>query len=479
MGVTVVGQRRTLVRRTLLVLGFVAAFVWPGYVANWLFPLSEGFFASKFTNEWQSLQPPCMPLKEYNKPSERFWQFYGYSYNEPLNEKTLSSILEISNTQQRTLTEVHALAMGALGDQSSLFAKYKAYWKNKEPSKGIVYVSGPGYYWLTMLSIKYIRGVLMDGIPIQVFVPYKRNEDQHCNKMQMVFTNVECVYFDQHLSQSAMDSLSGYQYKSLALLMSKFTDTLVLDSDNIPLVQPSTMFNSKEYREHGMVSWPDFWKRSTNYKFYEMAGIPNSGPTIMSSPSVEAGQIMVNKRSHLKTVLLAHFYNVWGPQYFYPIFNQGFPGQGDKDTFYLASRVSGEGSYLMTGIKAKSFGYKDRQGLYHGQGIIQPSPDADDIKFWFLHLNEPKLLVDKLIRDNFFAGPHRPVWTLIRYAQKDTAGEAPFKKTVGDLELKIWRLVLDLLRKDFKGFRVFSEIGNDEAADFVELRVKGLANLPK
>lgn len=469
-------HKKTLLRRTLLLSIAFSLFIWPGFLVNWLFPYNINYFANKFTSQWLNMEPPCMPLKEYSQQSEGYWQFYGYPYRESLNEKTLSNILKITHTQETILTDVHKLVMDTISDDNSLFAKYKTYWDGQKSERGIVYVSGPGYYWLTMLSIKYIRAVLMDGIPIQIFVPHKSNDDQHCNKIQMVFTNVECVYFDQHLSASVLESLNGYQYKALALLMSKFSDTLYLDSDNIPLVQPSTMFNSKEYKEHGMVSWPDFWKRSTNYKFYEMAGIKNSGPTITSTPSVEAGQIMINKKTHFKTVLLSLYYNVWGPDYFYPIFNQGFPGEGDKDTFYLASRVTGEGSYLTTGVKTKSFGYKDKQGSYHGQGIIQASPDVEDSKFWFLHLNQPKILINQMITEGFFDRGLKRVWNLIRYAQKDSSNETPFKQSVGDLELKIWKLIYDLLKKDFKGYQVFSELGNDEAADYVAQQIRVIRN---
>lgn len=471
-------HRRTFVTRLLFFVAFFALFVWPGYVINTLFPYSEGYFANKFTRQWFELGPRCMPLTDISENAQDYWQFYGYSYGETLNEKVLSNIVKVTKVQNELLTASHKLVMEtSLSEANPLFNKYANYWQSKSKEQGIAYVSGPGYYSLTMLSIKYIRDVLQDDIPIQVFVPQKSNADQKCNKMTMVFSNVECVYFNQHISSENLNKLSSYQYKSLALLLSKFTDTLLLDSDNLPLVKPSLMFSSKEYEEHGMISWPDFWKRSTNYKFYEMANIKNSGPTIMSTPSVESGQIMINKVTHLRTVLLAHYYNVWGPDYFYPLFNQGFPGQGDKDTFYLASRVTGDGSYIMTGVKTQSFGYKDKSGSYHGQGILQKSPDINDEKYWFLHLNEPKLLVDEMIENGFFQpGGLRRAWEIVRFAQKDVSHERAFRSLVGDLELKIWELFYELLKKDFKGFQVFDGIGNDEAADYVQERVRVVSN---
>lgn len=424
------------------------------------------------------LKPNCNNFTEYNTDSKSYWQYYGYQHHMQLNEESLSNILKIDNDQENEISRLHdELLNKYLSTDFKLFSNLQTSTdKHSINNKGIVYVSGKNYYWLTILSIKYIRDVLKDKTPIEIFVPIKDKHDHHCNHIMKVFSSVKCTYFSDYLSYDQINGLSGYQYKSLALLSTSFNDILYLDSDNIPIHKIDDMFNNPNYLKTGFVSWPDYWKRSTNYKFYGMSGLSGFAEPISTTPSVESGQLLINKQHHLKTLLLAYYYNYYGPAYFYPLFSQGFPGEGDKETFYLASRVVKENSYLITGHKTKSFGYKNKQGSYTGQGILQVNPN-DFNKYWFLHINYPKLDILQMYKSGFFENKSRTrYWDLIRNAQADGKEQA-FKKTLGfDYEFEIWKLMVEILQTDFKGFRLFEEIGNDEIADYVKIHLESIEN---
>lgn len=436
---------------------------------------------SKFTNLFDlTLSPNCQNFTEYNLDSKSYWQYYGFQHHMKLTHDTLSNILNVDQNQENEIKRLHhELLNNYLTPNFQPFASLENQFnKNSESrnSKGIIYVSGKKYYWLTMLSIKYIRDILKDKTPIEIFVPYKDKHDHHCNKISMVFKNVKCSYFSDYLTYNQLNKLSGYQYKSLALLLTSFNEVLYLDSDNIPIYKVEDMFQNSNYLKTGFISWADFWKRSTNFKFYKLSGIEGFSDPISSTPSIEAGQILINKKQHLKTLLLAYYYNYYGPEYFYPLFSQGFPGEGDKETFYLASRVTGEGSFLITGQKTKSFGYVNENNQYKGQGILQTDPNNSS-KYWFLHANYPKLNIDEMLSNGFFKNDKgKRYWTVIRYAQDDSKKE-PFRQTVGrDLELEIWKIMDILLTKDFKGFLVFDSIGNDEMADYVKGHIIQIEN---
>lgn len=436
---------------------------------------------SKYTSLFNSiLEPKCDNFTTYNLESSKYWQYYGFSHHMQLNEKSLSNILQITPDQEEEMMRIHnELLNYYLTPQYPIFANLeKSALKNTENNQGIVYVSGEKYYWLTMLSIKYIRDQLNDKTtPIEIFVPFRDNNDHHCNKISLVYPNVKCSYFSDYLSWQQMKKLSGYQYKSLALLLTSFNDILYLDSDNIPIHNVPDMFKDPNYLKTGFISWPDFWKRSTNFKFYKMSGLSNYANPISTLPSIESGQILIKKSTHLKTLLLSYYYNFYGPDYFYPIFSQGFPGQGDKETFYLASRVVNEKCFVMTGQKTKSFGYKDKKSMYVGQGILQTDPSNSE-KYWFLHVNYPKLNVNDLLlnnESNFKNGDPRK-WMIIRNAQDDGKSNKFWKKMGEDLEFEVWNLMIEMLSVDFKGFAVFKEIGNDEMCDHVKEHVRKLKN---
>lgn len=45
--------------------------------------------------------------------------------------------------------------------------------------------------------------------------------------------------------------------KTAALINSRFAEPLLLDSDNIPIIAPESLWESDEYREYGTIFWPD------------------------------------------------------------------------------------------------------------------------------------------------------------------------------------------------------------------------------
>lgn len=46
--------------------------------------------------------------------------------------------------------------------------------------------------------------------------------------------------------------------KGEVLARSSFSEILYLDSDSVPLTDPTFLFDSPTYKQHGAVLWPDF-----------------------------------------------------------------------------------------------------------------------------------------------------------------------------------------------------------------------------
>ncbi|ODV82688.1 glycosyltransferase family 71 protein [[Candida] arabinofermentans NRRL YB-2248] len=432
----------------------------------------------QLTSSYQlRLKPKCDRFTSYKQDSNNYWQYYGYDdYDIKLTQNELLNLLNINDNQELELTKIHEYLLNFyLTEKNPIFNNYNElynnYYTNDVNLNGIVYVSGKDYYWLTIISIKYIRDVLRDKTtPIEIFIPYyDKSDDLICSKINSVFKNIHCSYFSHYLSVNTIKKFKGYQYKSLALLLSRFTNVLYLDSDNILIESPINLFKSEKFLNHGMISWPDFWKRSTNPIYYKTSGLEPIISVVSSTPSVESGEILINKKTHIKTLLLSYYYNLFGPDYFYPLFSQGFPGEGDKETFYLASRVINEGSFLITGTKTKIVGYINNfNNQFFGQSILQRNPDNFN-KFSFFHCNYPKLQIDKLDKSYFYddleSNNRRRSWQIIRDAKKDNNGGGliPLKKGIKiDLELKIWEIMFELLDKDFNGFELFESSSNSD-----------------
>lgn len=314
-------------------------------------------------------------------------------------------------------------------------------WKSYKGSSGYVLIGGGKFSWLSYLVIKQLRQI-GSTLPIELFIPTKGEyEPQFCNLIFKKY-NARCNVIDEELQQQLSSSykISGYQYKMLAILTSKFENLFYIDSDNYPTRNPDYLFNSDIYKKNGMILWPDFWARTTNPKFYDIANVQvlenkvryneydklnkqNNKPLLefkfkdayfhtfentIPDPTIETGMMMINKSSHLKTLLLSLYYNVYGPDYYYPLLTQGSAGEGDKETFIAAAHVLGE-PYFLTQFDAGWVGYhhKEKQeftakALNHYDPVQSLNKDTpkDDRKTLFLHLSYPKFFTELLYNNH-------------------------------------------------------------------------------
>lgn len=272
---------------------------------------------------------------------------------------------------------------------------------------GIVVVGGGKYSVLSLLLIEALKSQNVH-LPIEILIPPAEAslEKEYCEFLENNHNryNAKCIYFDRVFPQELLENFEfkGYQYKSVALLASSFENVLLLDADNVPLTDISNVFQSHVYKKFGMILWPDIWRRSTNPKYYDIAEIKINfekrtanlidrfTPAQVYTPqdklldteylrqevpyhdfegaipdvSSETGQLLINKRTHMKSILLSFYYNVYGPEYYYPMFTQNMAGQGDKETFVAAAHVLNE-SYYQVKSTAGIAGYhrQDNSGF--------------------------------------------------------------------------------------------------------------------
>jgi len=310
---------------------------------------------------------------------------------------------------------------------------------------GMVVVAGGEYFGPAITGIQMLRRT-GSTLPVEVFLANDEEYEAEICDNYLPRLNVRCIVLTEFLRGSSNIKVTHYQLKSLALLFSSFVEVLFIDSDSIPLLDPvKEIFTKEPYMSTGLVIWPDFWGATESTYFYDIAGIPF--PRGLPATSSEAGQLLVNKRTHLKTLLLVAYYNVYGPDYYFPLLSQGALGQGDKETFLAAAVVLGMPYYrVKTGVAA--VGRNDGR-RHRGSGMIQVHPGDDYQKFLngtttdvvrpaFLHGNTPKMnaghLVDEgdLISVDAFHKDLR-LWGS-KEEQEDLFGY--------DLEMAVWELLV-------------------------------------
>ena len=269
---------------------------------------------------------------------------------------------------------------------------------------GIVMVAGGRYYAPAIVSIRMLRRT-NSTLPVQLYLQSSSEYEPHICEEVLPALNAECFIIEDYLRKDAPFKVTHYQLKVLAILFSSFESLVFLDADCIALHDPFELLTSEPFLSTGLVSWPDYWIATEDPAFYTVAGFP-SYPTGLPLRSSESGQLLLSKEKHLSSLLLAAYYNVYGPTHYYPILSQGAPGEGDKDTF-LAAAIALRRSWYRVKEHTGSVGLTDHQGGFHGKGMIQYDAKEEyslreythtaQPRAFFLHANNPKLNVGQLV----------------------------------------------------------------------------------
>ncbi|POM80295.1 Hypothetical protein PHPALM_1884 [Phytophthora palmivora] len=79
---------------------------------------------------------------------------------------------------------------------------------------------------------------------------------------------VELVKYYNVLVRIIQDpNASKFHAKPYAIYHSRFESVLWLDSDNIPVRDPTYLFEAPEFVKHGAIFWPDFWRPAIDTPF--------------------------------------------------------------------------------------------------------------------------------------------------------------------------------------------------------------------
>lgn len=215
-------------------------------------------------------------------------------------------------------------------------------------------------------------------LPVEVFVDSEASYNKHVCEVLLPRFNAKCMVIERELGPKEYRkyALEKFQMKALAILLSSFDHTIVLDADNYPIKNVDALFASEPYQRTKFILWPDIWHKGAAPLYYEIArftpgepvrrnGLRNDGnyseyvtknketdvlfhdlDGLPTFTSVESGQLVVSKKEHFRALLLATYYNFHGPGYYYPLLYQGTFGSGDRETFVPALHVMSEPYYL-------------------------------------------------------------------------------------------------------------------------------------
>jgi hypothetical protein len=127
---------------------------------------------------------------------------------------------------------------------------------------------------------------------------------------------------------NGMRILAGWESKIAAILACRYEEVLFLDADNVPVADPTFLFDHPQYRAAGAVFWPDLPPYDRKEWLPEVVW-RNAGLEYRDEVDFESGQLLIHKAKCWRPLQVTRAINEHSDYWYKQIF-------GDKSTFHLA-----------------------------------------------------------------------------------------------------------------------------------------------
>jgi hypothetical protein len=224
---------------------------------------------------------------------------------------------------------------GLAAELAAAAALEKQYPDGRFEGRGIVICAGgPRMFTCAWVCIGILRRHLGCTLPIEV---WHMGPEEMGPPMRSLLEGLGAQAVDafEVAKRHEVERLGGWELKSYAMLHSRFREVLLLDADNVPVREPSYLFERPEYQETGALFWPDVVRLSSSNGIWAIAGLAPH-----ESPSFESGQIVLDKSKCWRALSLAYWMNQRS-EAFYNLVG------GDKDSFLIAWLVLGQPFHLI------------------------------------------------------------------------------------------------------------------------------------
>lgn len=132
--------------------------------------------------------------------------------------------------------------------------------------RGIVISGGPSVFNSMVLVIRMLRA-LGCRLPIEVWHFAEELNAFQLHKLASLGVMTRNIGLDTNYRSVFLNHSMAkpYDVKSAAILNSAFEEVLWLDADTVPARDPTYLFDTPEFKQTGMLAWPDFWSADPRY----------------------------------------------------------------------------------------------------------------------------------------------------------------------------------------------------------------------
>ena len=214
--------------------------------------------------------------------------------------------------------------------------------------RGIVMAAGgPRHFTCAWVTLNVLRRVLGCTLPVQLW--YLGPAEMSPKMLALLRPlDVECVDALEVAKQHPVRRLAGWECKPFSIIHSPFREVLWLDADNVPLVDPSFLFDEPEYARTGALFWPDLTSLPPVHPIWKICRVP-----WQPEPEFETGQLVLDKARCWDALQLTMHLNEWSDFYYQYV-------HGDKETFHLAWRMLERPFGMPARLPEKAIGFWSR-----------------------------------------------------------------------------------------------------------------------
>ena len=256
----------------------------------------------------------------------------------------------------------------AAAELRALAAEPPPYPRGRFRGRGLIICAGGArLFTCAWVTLSLLRRTLGCRLPIQVWHLGPDELGEH-ERTLLSGLGVEVVDALKVRERHPARVLGGWELKPYALAHCRFREVILLDADNVPAVDPASLFELPEYARAGALFWPDLVRLTADNALWELCGVP-----YRNEPAWEAGQLAIDKRRCWAPLVLA-LHMAMHSDLFYEY------SHGDKDTYHLAWRMLGQ-PVAMTTYPAKGVPTGIAQRDFDGRLAFQHRSRAK----WLLH----------------------------------------------------------------------------------------------
>ncbi|MCJ1373073.1 hypothetical protein MMC20_004300 [Loxospora ochrophaea] len=321
------------------------------------------------TDFWRKFEPLLRASSPACEPPARLGNAGSVGFGSPQARFSRPKLLSMLDGDVEKMRQAHVRFVSSIKENNAIGLVYTS------GSRGVVSTAGGYYLPVFVVSLRMLRRT-GSTLPVEVFLASHEEYERDICESVLPSLNAQCIILSDILKTAPHSAKVGqYQLKAFAMLFSSFEELLFLDADSFPVHDPRELFTSEPFKSKGLVTWPDFWIMTASDFYYTISA--QEKPPVTSRASSEAGEFLLSKRSHQYSLMLAVYYNYFGPSHYYPLLSQGALGEGDKETFLAAAGALGE-PYYATRENVRPIGnIQGEEGETVGSAMVQFDPSEE------------------------------------------------------------------------------------------------------